>query len=461
MSLSAHLSNTVRDIYEAIRDDPIVSPHGHCDPQWFAANDRFADPATLIVKPDHYLFRMLYSRGVALEDLGIGNSENPPDPRNVFRLFARHWHLFLGTPSHVWLNHTFRHVFGIDETLSVATADRIYDTIEAALGTPEFRPRALYERFGIEVLATTDAAGDDLAAHRQIAASGWPGRIIPTFRPDGVLDPMGANFTRDVHAMVSGAGGDPNSFDDYLSALRARRAAFRAAGATASDHAIEAPETYWLDPAKAAALYARGLEGALARDEARVFYGHMLTEMAQMSVEDGLVMQLHAGARRNTNGGIYDRFGPDMGADIPLATRWSPGLEPLLNRVGNDHRFTLIAFTLDETTYARELAPMAGHWPCLLIGPPWWFHDSLAGIARYFDQVVETAGYQNLAGFNDDTRAFMSIPARHDVWRLGVAEHLARQIGRGIFGPADAVQIAKDLSTGAARRAYRLETSGS
>jgi len=457
MSLSAHLSSTARDIYEAIRSDPIVSPHGHCDPAWFATNQRFSDPAGLIVTPDHYLFRMLYSRGIALKDLGLGNPANPPAPRDVFRIFAANWHLFLGTPSHVWLDHTFRHVFGIDEPLNRATSDRIYDAIEAALDTPQFRPRALYQRFGIEVLATTDAACDDLASHSAIAASEWPGRIIPTFRPDGVLNPAHPEFARDVRAMIKAWGGDPAQFGDYLEALRHRRAAFRALGAKASDHAIEAPVTHWLEADQIAGLYARALKGRLKPGEAPLFYGHMLVEMAQMSVEDGLVMQLHAGARRNTNTEVYEQFGPDMGADIPVATQWVTGLEPMLNRVGNNPAFRLIAFTLDETTYARELAPMAGHWPCLLIGPPWWFHDSQAGIARYFDQVVETAGYWNLAGFNDDTRAFMSIPARHDVWRLGVATHLAGQVDRGVFGIADAARVAKHLSTGAARQAYRLD----
>lgn len=457
MTTSAHLHGTSRDIYEAIRHDPIVSPHGHCNPNWFAENARFADPAELFVTPDHYLFRMLYSQGVALERLGIGQPAEGRDARAIFQLFADHWHLFLGTPSRIWLDHSLRHVFDIDDPLNPATAGGIFDRIEAALGTPEFRPRALFERFGIEVLATTDAATDDLSAHRAIAQSGWGGRVIPTFRPDGVLDPQHRDFIGDVTRMVTDQGGDPARFDDYLSALRARRAAFRAQGATATDHAIEAPITHWLTPARAAALYARALSGDLSAPDARKFYGHMLVEMAQMSVDDGLVMQLHAGSRRNTNAQIYDRFGPDMGADMPVATDWVRGLDPLLNRVGNDARFALIAFTLDETTYARELAPMAGHWPCLRIGPPWWFHDSHAGIARYFDQVVETAGYWNLAGFNDDTRAFMSIPARHDVWRQGVALHLGRQIERGYFTLSDAARVAKELSTGLARRAYRLD----
>ncbi len=456
MTTSAYLSGTAHDIYEAIRADPIVSPHGHCDPRWFSQNHRFADPAALFVIPDHYLFRMLYSQGIALERLGIGQSAEERDARAIFQLFADHWHLFLGTPSRIWLDHSLRHVFGIDDPLSSASAGAIFDQIETALARPEFRPRALYERFNIEVLATTDAATDDLAAHRAIAQSGWGGRVIPTFRPDAVLNPEHDGFAAGARAMITGHGGDPGRYDDYLAALRARRAGFIALGATASDHAIEAPATHWLDPAGIGAFYARAMKGDLTGPEAQVFYGHMLVEMAQMSLDDGLVMQIHAGSRRNTNAQIYRRFGPDMGADMPLATDWVRGLEPLLNRVGNDPRFTLIAFTLDETSYARELAPMAGHWPCLKIGPPWWFHDSHAGIARYFDQVVETAGYWNLAGFNDDTRAFLSIPARHDVWRQGVALHLAGQVGRGYFAPSDATRIAKELSTGLARHSYRL-----
>ncbi|WP_299964878.1 glucuronate isomerase [uncultured Roseobacter sp.] len=450
------LTGTAGTLYDEIRGLPIVSPHGHCDPVWFAEDAAFPDPAQLLVVPDHYVFRMLHSQGVDLADLGVGAPGADTDPRAVFRLFARHWDMFLGTPTRFWISYVLRETLGIDTPVSEATADAVYDQIAARLAEPGFRPRALFDRFGIEVLATTDSALDNLSAHRAIADSGWPGRVIPTFRPDAVLDAAGAEFVTEVDRMGALTGEDVSRFDGYLAALRQRRAFFKSCEATATDHAIEVPQTVWLeDPA---ALYARVRAGAASAAEARAFHGHMLVEMAQMSVEDGLVMQLHAGSRRNTNAALLARFGRDVGADMPVATDWVRGLEPLLNRVGNAGAFRLILFTLDESTYGRELAPMAGHWPCLRIGPPWWFHDSAAGIARYFDRVVETAGYANLAGFNDDTRAFLSIPARHDMWRRGVAAHLATQVGASAFGLADARRLARRLAVDLARETYRLDS---
>ena len=448
-----HLSGVAETLYNGVRDAAIVSPHGHCDPSWFAQDAPFAAPAELLVIPDHYVFRMLYSQGVPLRDLGVGVPPDQRDPRAIFRLFADHWHLFLGTPSRTWIDYVLRETLGCDIPLSAETADTIYDHIATWLAAPQNRPRALFDRFGIEVLATTDAALDDLTHPAAIRDSGWQGRVVPTFSPDALLDPTAEGWRASVDALGDMTGADTDSFEGFLDALRARRAVFKALGATATDHASEDPRTVWLsDPA---ATYQQLLQGDMAG--AAAFHGHMLIEMAQMSLEDGLVMQLHAGSRRNTNHVILDQFGRDKGADIPVATNWVRGLEPLLNRVGNDPRLTLILFTLDETTYARELAPMAGHRPCLRIGPPWWFHDSAAGIARYFDQVLETAGYWNLAGFNDDTRAFLSIPARHDLWRRAVAVHLAGQVERGYFSTDTAGDLATLLATDLARTTYRLD----
>ena len=443
-------------LYQGIRDLPIVSPHGHCDPAWFARNTAFANPADLLVKPDHYVFRMLYSQGIPLEDLGVGVAGQETDPRKVFHIFAAHWHLFLGTPSRVWIEYVMRETMGINTELSAETADAVYDQIAARLELDAYRPRALFERFNIEVLATTDAALDDLVHHIQINESGWQGRVIPTFRPDGVLDGSDPVFAANLVKLERQTGCDLGSYDGYLMALRARRAFFIARGATATDHGVEVVLTEWLkDPNT---LYQRLKANVGTLQDAQRFYGHMLIEMAQMSIEDGLTMQIHAGARRNTNAVVMNRFGRDMGTDIPIAVDWVRGMDALLNRVGNNADLRILLFTLDETTYARELAPMAGHWPCLRIGPPWWFHDSPAGIARYFDQVVETAGYYNLAGFNDDTRAFMSVPARHDVWRRGVALHLAGQIDKGYFGCSDAEQLAQFLAVDLARDAYGLRS---
>ena len=446
------------EIYDGMRDLPIVSPHGHCDPTWFAEDGAFPDPATLLVKPDHYIFRMLYSQGVPLEEVGLGAGAGA-DPRAVWTTLAAHWHKFLGTPSHLWMAATLRDVFGIEAELTPDTAAEIYDTIDAALRTPAFRPRALFERFGIATLATTDGALDDLSAHRAIRESGWPGRVIPTFRPDAVLDPAMPDFAANVDKLGQMTGQDTRALPGYLAALRERRAAFAALGATATDHAVLRLATVWLDEATRTRLWEGALAGTLTEAESDALHGHLLIEMAQMSVDDGLVMQIHAGSRRNTNGAILRGFGRDMGADIPQRTDWVGGLAGLLDRVGNDPRLRLLAFTLDESTYARELAPMAGHWPALRLGPPWWFHDSANGIARYLDQVVETAGYWNLAGFNDDTRAFLSIPARHDLWRRAVATHLAAQVDRGLMGRGDADRVARWLAHDAAVDAYRLEAA--
>lgn len=451
------LTGRAAELYEPVAKLPIISPHGHCDPRWFAQDAAFPDPAALIITPDHYVFRMLYSRGIALEALGIGRPPGAVDPRTVFQLFADHWHLFLGTPSRLWIASMLREQFGITEPLTAQNAMQIYDQIDAALRTPAFRPRALFERMNIALLATTDAATDPLESHQAIRDSDWDGRVIPTFRPDAVLDPADPRFTAELSSLEAVSGQPITDYADYLNALWKRRAHFKSLGATATDHAIENLHTCFIDKRTMEELFSKARRGAMDGYAARSFYGHMLIEMAQMSCEDGLVMQLHAGSKRNTNPDIFDRFGRDMGADIPVSTDWVNGLGPLLSRCGNNPDFTLIAFTLDETTYARELAPMAGHWPCLKIGPPWWFHDSVAGIGRYFEQVIETAGYQNLAGFNDDTRAFMSIPARHDVWRRCVAQHLAGQVERGYFNASDAGVLARQLSYDLARDSYKLQ----
>lgn len=454
--MTGNLNGMAEDLYLGIKDLPIVSPHGHCDPNWFAQDPAFPNPAELLVVPDHYVFRMLYSQGVPLAALGVGEDGRKTDPRDIFRTFAAHWHLFLGTPSRIWISYVLRETLGISQDLSPETADAIYDQIADKLARPEFRPRALFDQFNIEVLATTDSVLDDLQHHKDIRKSAWTGRVVPTFRPDGVLDGADPGFVQNLTALEVLTGCDTGSFDGYLQALRQRRAFFIEQGCTATDHGIERVRTEWLDNPDE--LYQRLRHRTGSAEDAQRFFGHMLIEMAQMSVEDGLTMQIHAGSKRNTNRAVMRQFGRDKGADIPLAMDWVNGLDALLNRVGNNPNLRIILFTLDETTYARELAPMAGHWPCLRIGPPWWFYDSPAGIARYFDQVVETAGYYNLAGFNDDTRAFLSIPARHDMWRRGVALHLAEQMARGYFARADADRLAQLLTTDLARQVYGLNT---
>ena len=452
--VTSNFNASTEALYQAIKGLPIVSPHGHCDPQWFAQNKAFENPAELLVVPDHYVFRMLYSQGILLSDLGVGSQGKDANPREIFRTFAAHWHLFLGTPSRTWINYVLRETLQITLEPSALTADPIYDQITEKLAQDDYLPRALFERFNIETLATTDSALDELNHHAAIKNSSWPGRIIPTFRPDGVLDPLSPRFVQNLQELENLTGYDLDNYSGYINAIRSRRSIFIQMGATATDHAIEVIHTEWLEHPDILYQIIKMGDGTL--EDARRFYGHMLIEMAQMSVDDGLTMQIHGGSRRNTNTKIQLEFGRDMGADIPISVDWVHGLQALLDRVGHIAGLTIVLFTLDESTYTRELAPMAGHWPCLRIGPPWWFHDSANGIARYLDQVVETAGYYNLAGFNDDTRAFMSIPARHDLWRRGVALHLADQVDQGLFGREHAENLALLLATDLARNVYGL-----
>lgn len=448
-----------RALYEGIRDLPILSPHGHTDPRWFAEDQPFPDPAQLFVTPDHYVFRMLCSQGIALQDLGVPRVDGGPveaDGRKIWRLFAQSYHLLRGTPSRLWLDHSFQHVFGIERRLTVETADWCYDHIADCLARPEFRPRALFERFGIEAIATTEPATDDLRWHKMIRESGWSGRVITAYRPDGVIDPEMAGFAENVALMGEQTGFDTTTWAGYLDAHRARRAFFKQHGATSSDHGHASARTEDLPQEDAAALFEKALRGQFTAEEADAFRGQMLTEMARMSLEDGLVMQIHPGSRRNHSDQVLATFGRDKGFDIPGRTDYVAALRPLLNAVGMDPRLTLILFTLDETAYARELAPLAGVWPCLRLGPAWWFHDSAEGMRRFREMTTETAGFYNTVGFNDDTRAFCSIPARHDVARRVDCSYLATLVATGRLAEDEAPEVARDLTYGLAKRAYKL-----
>jgi glucuronate isomerase len=448
-----------RRLYEAVRDLPIVSPHGHTDPRWYALNEPFSDPATLFVVPDHYVFRMLYSRGVPLEELGIPRKDGGPvetDPRAIWRRFAAHWHLFRGTPTRLWLDHAFATLFGIDVPLSPSTADRIYDTIAAALERPECRPRALFERFDIEVIATTESPLDDLKWHRMIRDSGWGGRVITAYRPDAVVDPDFPGFAQNLARFGEITGEDAQSWQGYLAAHRKRRAYFKSFGATSTDHGHPSAATANLAPGEAEALFRRVAAGKASAADAELFRGQMLTEMARISLEDGLVLQIHPGSFRNHNERIFGRFGRDMGADIPTRTDYVRALKPLLDAFGNEPGLTIILFTLDESTYARELAPLAGHYPALRLGPPWWFYDSPEGMRRFRELATETAGFYNTVGFNDDTRAFPSIPARHDVARRVDCAYLAELVVTHRLPEDEAAEVAHDLAYRLAKEAYKL-----
>jgi len=452
-----------RALYEETRALPLVCPHGHVEPRLLAEDAPFPEPTALLLTPDHYIFRMLYSRGLPLEALGIPTRDGTPveqDPRTIWQRFGDHYYLFRGTPTGVWLEHELAEVFGVTRRLTGETAQWVYDEIAEKLQSPEFRPRALFERFHIEVLATTDAASDDLAHHRAIRASDWAygrGRVIPTFRPDAVLRIALPTWPSELAALEQAHGARVADYGAFVRALAERRAVFRALGATATDHAVVEPYTARLPDEEADRLFQRARAGAATAADQRRFEAHLLLEMARLSTEDGLVMQLHAGALRDHNPHVFARWGADKGADIPVATEYTRNLQALLAAYGNDPRLTLILFTLDEATYARELAPLAGHYPAVRLGPPWWFHDSLEGMRRFREQTTETAGLYNTAGFNDDTRAFCSIPARHDLARRVDANFLAGLVARHVVSLADARELARALAYDLARETYKLD----
>jgi len=439
-----------RELYEETRRLPIVSPHGHVDPRILATNEPFAEPAALIVQPDHYILRMLYSRGIPLERLLQG------EPRAVWRLFAEQYFLFRGTPTGAWLDHELHEVLGVSAPLSAETAERSYDEIMERLAGPDFRPRALFERFDIEVLATTDAASDPLRHHCAIKESRWKGRVIPCFRPDAVFKIAAPGWAQELEKLGREHGAPLVDYAEFLRALEDRRTFFKQMGATATDHAVLEPYTTWLSPDEADTLFQLARQGKAGPADERRFEAHLLMEMARLSLRDGLVMQIHAGAFRNHNQPLFERFGADRGGDIPVATEFTRNLRSLLNAFGNDPRLTLVLFTLDESTYSRELAPLAGHYPAVRLGPPWWFHDSIEGMTRFREQTTETAGIYKTAGFNDDTRAFCSIPARHDLARRVDANYLARLTARHIVSKDDARRIARALAYELAKETYKL-----
>lgn len=440
-----------RALYQIVTALPILSPHGHVDPHLFAdSNASFGTPADLFIIPDHYVTRMLYSQGIPMESILEG------DHRKTWKLFCENFHLFRGTPSGIWLTHELSEVFGVGEKPNASNADRLFDSLSEKLSSPDFSPRKLFERFNIEVLCTTDAAADTLESHQAIRHSGWNGRILPTFRPDGVVNLNVPTWKENIDKLSQVSGIDIGNYKSFIRALEERRTFFKSMGATAADHDAMTPATAELTSPEAEDIFQNALKGKADASDAARFTAHMLTQMARMSIDDGLVMQLHAGSLRNHNEIVFQKFGPDKGADIPQQTEYTRNLLPLLNKYGNDSRLTLIVFTLDETTYSRELATLASHYPALKVGPPWWFHDSLNGMARYFDQVMETAGIYNTAGFNDDTRAFCSIPARHDVWRRASANWLAGLVVRHIIDMDDAVQMIQDLAVNLVKKSYKL-----
>ena len=444
-----------RRLYAEICTLPILSPHGHTNAEWFATDQPFPNPAQLFIVPDHYIFRMLYSQGIPLSDLGVG-PESSADPRKVWRLFAEHYYLFRGTPTRIWLDYAFETLFGLQTRLGAMNADEYYDSISEHLQRAEFRPRALLARFRIEVLATTDSPLDSLEHHKTLQSLGLQTTVLPTFRPDPVVDPDFSGFQENVERLGHATREDTATWSGYLIALRKTRERFKALGGTATDHGHPTPATADLNPSAAATLFEKILARKSSPEDHELFRAQMLTEMAAMSLDDGLVVQIHPGSFRNHNTRLYERFGRDIGADIPMAADYVHNLRPLLQRFGNETALTIILFTLDESTYSRELAPLAGHYPCLKLGPAWWFHDSPEGMMRFREQTTETAGFYNTVGFNDDTRAFLSIPARHDVARRVDCAFLARLVAGHRLDEDEAAEVARDLAYNLVRRTYHL-----
>ncbi|GAA6182735.1 glucuronate isomerase [Shimia sp. NS0008-38b] len=451
--------NLAKALYKSVAQLPIVSPHGHTDPRWFAENENFDNPTDLFVTPDHYVFRMLHSQGIDLNALGVPRVDGvavEQDKRKTWQLFAENFYLFRGTPSSLWVNHAFQEVFGITKHLSAETADEIYDQIASSLSEDAFRPRALFSRFNIEAISTTESAIDDLRWHKMIRDSGWDGKVVTAYRPDAVVDPEFEGFADNVQIMGEMTGEDTTTWAGYIAAHRKRRAFFKTFGATSSDHGHPTARTENLSQTEAAALFSKALQGQCSAEEADRFRAHMLTEMAKMSLDDGLVLQIHPGSFRNHSAEIAAQFGRDKGCDIPTRTDYVTALRPLLNAVGRRSDLTIIVFTLDETSYSRELAPLAGVYPALKLGPPWWFHDSYEGMLRFREMATETAGFYNTVGFNDDTRAFCSIPARHDVARRVDSTFLATLVATGRLREDEAFEVAQDLAYRLAKQAYRL-----
>jgi len=458
-SSDSRVRNYARQIYESIKNLKIISPHGHVDPQIFVDNKPFPNPTQLFLIPDHYVYRMLYSQGIKMELLGIPSidgTEVEKDPRKIWQLFADNYHLFLGTPSGNWLAYEFNKIFGIEEKPNSTNAQSIYDRLQEKLNSNEFLPRNLFERFNLEVLSTTDAASDSLIQHKEIKASGWNKRIIPCFRPDVVTDLSARNWKQNLSALEKSVGYEIVNYKKLIQALEERRQYFKEVGATSTDHGVFSPYTHQLSSNDAEQIFNRALSNTLEENDAKLFTANMLMEMARMSIEDGLTMQIHPGSYRNHNDLVFNRYGLDKGCDIPMQTEYTFNLKELLNKYGNNTNLTIILFTLDETTYSRELAPLAGHYPAMKLGPAWWFHDSLEGMMRFRRMVTETAGFYNTVGFNDDTRAFLSIPARHNLARRVDSNYLGELVAKHIINLNEALIVAKDLTYNLVKKAYKL-----
>lgn len=452
------LRDVARELYRAVAELPIISPHGHVPPQWFSDDVSFQNPTSLLLTPDHYINRVLHSHGVPLEHMGVGREDFGEDEaREAFRTFCRHWKEFRGTPMKYWFSEQLDGVFGIHLEPSVETADEIYDRIDALLGTAEFSARALHDRFGIEFIATTDDPCDDLAHHRRIREdSNWDATVVPTFRPDKYLEVVRPEWNRDVDELGQCAGVAVDTYAGWVAAMENRRAFFKEHGAVSTDHAHLDAGTLRLGAGAAEMLYSRARSGTISTVDAEQLRRSFLFEQARMATDDGLVMTLHPGAWRNHHSGTHRRFGPDVGADFPYRTEYVGALQPMLDAFGTHPNFKLVLFTMDETTFSREIGPLASFYPSVHAGAPWWFLDTPDGVMRYREAVTESCGFGKTSGMIDDTRALLSIPARHDMARRLDAGYLARLVAEHRLTMAEAMDTAHDLVVRQPRRTFNL-----
>ena len=448
-----------RRLHASVADAPIYSPHGHVPAAMLADDQPFPDPAALLITPDHYVTRMLHAVGVPLDALGLARDgvPSPASGRAIWRTLCEHWDAFLGTPVRFWFESEFSEVFGLTEQPSAANADALYDQLEATLASPEFRPRALFDRFRIAVLATTDDPADDLEAHARLAADPtFTGRVVPTFRADRYMHPDEPGWAGRLRTLAERADVDTSSYEGLLEALRARRAAFAAAGGTATDTGVLDAGSEPLDSAEASRIHRAALDGSLTASEAVAYRRNMLYRLAEMAAADGLVMQLHPGVHRNHHRPTFEAYGPDTGHDLPAVGAFTEPLTPILRDFGTNPTFRLVLFTVDETTFSREIAPLAGFYPSVYAGAPWWFLDTPAAILRYRRAITDSAGFAKTSGFIDDTRAFCSIPARHDMSRRVDASFMASLVVTHQLAEEDAFAIARQLVDDIPRGTFRL-----
>ncbi|VXC27924.1 Uronate isomerase [Arthrobacter sp. 9V] len=445
-----------RSLLERVQDLPIISPHGHVDAAVIEQNTPFPDPAALLVSPDHYVTRLIHANGVPMDQL-LARTASAPGSREIWRQFVQAWPLFEGTASGYWLRTQFNDVFKLGADLSEMTADASYDAIAAKLVEPDFRPRQLFKDFNIEVLATTDDPLDNLASHKALTEDpSFNGRVLPTFRPDAYLNVAHPGWSANVDRLIETAGDGATGYTGYIAALENRRRYFVEHGAVSADHGVRTPATLKLEAAEAEALFERARAGKATAADRDAFEAHMMYQMARMSVADGLVMTIHPGSYRNHHGPTFESFGADTGHDIPFAVNYTEAIRPLLQDFGTAKDFHLVLFTLDETVFSRELAPLAGFYPSVYIGAPWWFLDAPDAMLRFRSAVTETAGFSRSSGFIDDTRAFCSIPARHDASRRIEASFLARLVAEHRVTEDRAHELILDVVDSSPRRVFKL-----